>query len=141
LNRLVLDSGALLASLDTHDRYHAPVKAALDAELERRVLMFLPVLVLCELDHFLRREGIRAALGPLLEDVASGRYRLESPTAADFRRARAMVEKHDVDLTDATVALVAERNGRRILTTDRRDFRRLRTATGKPFILLPEELA
>ena len=57
--------------------------------------------------------------------------------ARDQRRSTAILADHSVGLTDATVAALAERSGRRIVTLDRRDFGRLRTAKGLKLTLSP----
>ena len=73
----------------------------------------------------------------VLEDIAIGAYVVEAPTRQDFLRAREILSRYAVGLTDALVAALAERNGRTVVTFDRRHFTKLRTASGKPFVLRP----
>src|SRR5437667_237747 len=62
---------------------------------------------------------------------------LKAPAPIDLQHAKKTLEKYPVGLTDALVAALAERSGRRIATVDRRDFDRLRTSGGRPFLLVP----
>ena len=135
--RLVLDTSALIAVVDANDRHHGRVRDALDTERRHGAAFLLPALVLCEVEYVLRRENLARAIPALVGDVLSGAYRLECPVPQDLERALAILGRWDVGLTDATVAALAERSGNRVATLDHRDFRRLRTANGKPFELVP----
>ncbi|MEW5740645.1 MAG: PIN domain-containing protein [Myxococcota bacterium] len=120
---LLLDTGGWLKAL-AGDRPWA------DA-VEEAGELIVPGLVLAEVDYHLRHQ--RRAMHRLLQDLESGAYRYEPPTASDLARAReldARFKKLDLGLVDASVAALAERLGVfRVLTTDS-DFVALRVGPG-----------
>jgi predicted nucleic acid-binding protein len=137
---LIADSGGIYALYDAADRHHAGARAVLRKE---RGPIVVPMAVLGELDYLLREFlGIDAELD-FLEAVASGAFTLESLTPADIARCRELIETYrtlDLGLADAAVIATAERLGvDRILTVDERDFRAVRSKTGKPFVILPAD--
>lgn len=88
--------------------------------LEAASLLYVPSLVLAEVDYHLRRR--RAEMRRLIADLVQGAYLLEPTTAEDLSRADEIDRKFaslELGLVDATVAAVAERlEVRRVLTTD-----------------------
>jgi hypothetical protein len=137
---IIADSGAVYGLYDRRDAFHARLRRAVETE---RDLIVLPAPTLGEIDYLLRSRLGNAALLRFLADVQEGAFALESMTTADVRRCSALIEKYcDLDLgfADASVVALAERLGTdRILTVDRRDFRVLRSARGRPFRLLPAD--
>jgi predicted nucleic acid-binding protein len=135
---IVADSGAIYGLYDRRDAFHSRLRAAIE---EARDLIVLPAPILGEIDYLLRVRLGNAALLRFLADIQEGAFVVESVTLADLRRCSALIGKyHDLDLglSDASVVAVAERCGTdRILTVDRKDFRIMRSARGKPFRLLP----
>jgi predicted nucleic acid-binding protein len=88
--------------------------------LEDASLLYVPSLVLAEVDYHLRRR--RAEVRRLISDLVQGAYLLEPVTAEDLARANEIDRKFaslELGLVDASVAAVAERlEIRRVLTTD-----------------------
>ena len=85
----------------------------------------------------------RQALLRFLSDAEAGSYRIEPFLLEDLARCRVLVQTYSdlkLGLCDAAVAATAERLGiDRILTVDQRDFRTVRSSSGKPFRLLPAD--
>ncbi|HEY8208319.1 MAG TPA: PIN domain-containing protein [Myxococcaceae bacterium] len=109
---LVLDTGGWLLALAGDAEYASALEAA--------SLLYVPSLVLAEVDYHLRRR--RAEMRRLIADLVQGAYLLEPTTAEDLSRADEIDRKFaslELGLVDATVAAVAERlEVRRVLTTD-----------------------
>jgi predicted nucleic acid-binding protein len=109
---LLLDTGGWLKALEGQQPWAATVEAAGE--------LIVPGLVLAEVDYHLRRQ--RRAMHRLLQDLESGAYRYEPPTAADLCRALELDQKFkkvDLGLVDASIAALAERIGvLRVLTID-----------------------
>jgi predicted nucleic acid-binding protein len=109
---LVLDTGGWLLALAGEAEYASALEAA--------SILYVPSLVLAEVDYHLRRR--RAEMQRLVADLVQGAYLLEPITVEDLLRADEIGRKFaslELGLVDATVAAVAERlEVRRILTTD-----------------------
>ena len=137
---LIADSGAIYAIYDAHDRHHAAVTDAIDRETET---IIVPVALLAEIDYLLRARVGTRAVSRFLEGVKIGGFVLEPFTAADVSRCHTLLEAYadlDLGLADASVIATAERlKVRRILTVDLRHFRTVRSADGRPFVLLPAD--
>jgi hypothetical protein len=137
---IVVDTSGLFAALDADSRAHQPARAVLAAERDPPLLS---PFVLAELDYLITaRLGPGMALG-LLEDVAAGAYALASFAASEVGAVTTVLRRYRdlaLGLTDASLVVLAERHGtERVLTLDERHFRALRTATGRPFTLLPAD--
>src|SRR5690349_7870823 len=88
---LICDTGAVYALYDADDAHHANAKAAVMAESGP---LFLPVVLLAELDYLLvNRLGVDAALD-LLESVERGAFTLVFPTSEDLARCRALIHQY-----------------------------------------------
>ena len=138
---LIADSGALYGLYDSSDKHHISLRRALEAELGP---IIIPAPILSEIDYLLRmRLGIDAELD-FMQDIILGSFNLEQFTHADIVRSRAVVQKYrdlDLGLAEASVIATAERlHVDRILTVDERDFRTVRSESGKAFVLLPADL-
>jgi hypothetical protein len=77
--------------------------------------------------------------------VDRGAYQLEPFDDADFSRARELMDDYDhlmrFGIADASNMLLVERYGSGdILTTDQRDFRRIKLPGGQYFRILPYDL-
>jgi len=120
---LVLDTGPVLALLDADDPDHDRCRDLVQRTGEPLVLV-APTLV--EIDHWIRKRHRPVAWSTLVEDIASGAYRLETLGAADPCRAAALQARYaslDLGLVDASVIAVCERLGeRKVATLDRRHF-------------------
>ena len=126
---LVADTGGLLRAIsarrDGKAQYPEFEAALLDASR-----IFVPALVLAEVDYFLSRE--RAVMRRLVAEIFDPEttYEYVPTSPADVARGLVLDERFaalEIGLVDGVVAAVAERmRVFRILTTDRRDFGALR---------------
>jgi uncharacterized protein len=137
---LVADSGAIYALYDSRDEHHSAVTEVIDQESET---IIVPMAILAEIDYLLRvRLGNRAVLR-FLEGIKIGGYTLEALTSIDLNRCQSLLQTYgdlNLGLADGAVIATAERlKTRRILTVDKRHFRAVRAADGKPFTLLPAD--
>ena len=111
---LVIDTGPLLAALDTADPDH-PACAALLVEATEDLVV--PALVLAELDYWCARRLPPHAWLTFLDDVIDGAYRIEPPNARDLA----------LGVVDATVIALTERlQEPKVATLDHRHFRAVR---------------
>lgn len=137
---LVADSGALYALYDAGDRHHRGVRDVVETEAGPIVV---PAAVLPELDYLLREFlGLDAELD-FLDSLLAGAFAVDSGIERDLPRCRELIAAYrdlDLGLVDSAVMATAERLGTlRILTVDERDFRAVRSASGKPFVPLPAD--
>jgi uncharacterized protein len=136
---LVLDTGPLLAALDTADRDHERCAELVASATEDLVI---PTLVLAELDYWCHeRLGARVWL-EFLDDLLEGAYRAEAPSEADLLRCRELQREYlglRLGLVDASVVALVERVGEnKVATLDRRHFSVVRPAHVAALRLLPE---
>lgn len=131
---VLVDAGPLIALLDRSDEAHARCVEALEG-IRERLLTVWPVLT--EVSRLL---GHARAQQALLEMVEEGELELAALSADDVPRLRELMAKYadlPMDLADAALVLVAEREGiRRVLTTDG-DFQVYRPSNGRAFEILP----
>jgi predicted nucleic acid-binding protein len=137
---LIADSGGIYGLYDASEKKHKMIRAAFEAEIG---VIVIPMPILSEIDYLLRKKlGIRAELD-FIDDVRAGAFALEPCTLEDLQRSRSLIETYrdlDLSLADACVIACAERLGTlRILTVDERHFRVVRTARGKPLVLIPTD--
>lgn len=136
---ILLDTSGLLAAIDSAQHGHTEAAASLAAA---EPPLLLSPFVLGELDYLLATRVGEAARISLLREVERGAYQLQSFSAAEVGRARAIVERHadlGLSLADASIAvLAARREVQDVLTLDERHFRVL-TVNRKPFRLLPAD--
>jgi uncharacterized protein len=136
---ILLDTSGLLAALDSAQRHHAASAASL---LGAKPPLLLSPFVLAELDFLLARRVGEAARMKLLAEVGRSAYQVQTFTAPEVERARAIIERHadlGVSLADASIAvLAAAHKTHDVLTLDERHFRVL-TVDGEPFRLLPAD--
>ena len=133
---LLLDTGILYALADEDDDWHARAR---DFIRKNRLPLITPVTVLPEVTYLLR-----SRLGPdaeriFVESVAAGELAAENLTASDLARCAALLQEFAfLGFVDASVVAMAERlRLQSIVTTDRRDFRRVRPRHTSAFELLP----
>ena len=140
MSNWLLDTGPLVAYLDSGDPAHPEVAAALDAFSGQ---LFTTSAVITEAMHFLAA----SSNGPrLLSELAAAAgvqvFDLSQPNA--LREAAALMEKYadtPMDYADATLLLLAEQLGIvDILTLDRRGFSTYRTRQNKPLKQVLERL-
>ena len=139
---LICDTGGIYALYDADDIHHIAVRAVVEAEAGP---LYLPSILLAELDYLLTtRLGPDAELD-FLEGLSDGAYVLIHPTAEDLIRCRELIVQYrDLSrgLADASVVVTAERLGiPRLLTVDERHFRVVQATNFSHFVLLPADTA
>jgi len=133
---LLVDTGALYALADADDLWHGRLKEFFST---RREGLPTPCTVLPEAAYLIRnRLGARVE-HRFTESLAGGEIAIEPLTARDLARTAQLLEQYDfLGLVDASLVAVAERLKLKVLvTTDRRDFRRVRPKHTHAFELLP----
>jgi len=94
-----------------------------------------------EVDYLLAtRRGVREKLLAVRE-LSGGAWELPAFDSADVRQAADIVERYAdqiIGLADASLVILAARyRTDRLLALDHRHFRVIRTASGRPFTLVP----
>jgi predicted nucleic acid-binding protein len=132
----LMDTGALYALADSDDAWHGRMRTFI--EEEPRVLL-VPVTVLPETTYLLRSRLGPKAENLFIESVVAGEMSLEGLKSPDAARAVELMKRYDfLGFVDASLVAIAERLRLAVLvTTDRRDFRRIRPKHVKAFELLP----
>ncbi|MCI0581798.1 MAG: PIN domain-containing protein [Chloroflexi bacterium] len=138
---ILLDANGLICALDATDPLQRRAAAAIRASRGPRLLS---PFILAELDYLLTARVDRRVARRLLDEIAEGAYRLEPFDSTDVPAAAGIIDRFaglDIGLADASIVVLAERHDvRDVLTLDERHFRALR-ADGKPFRILPADLA
>jgi len=136
VEKVLVDTGPLVAVLDRSDRHHAACVATL-RDIRAPLISVWPVLT--EASHLLA--PFPQAQDELLGLVLDGALRIESVLETDIGRMRQFMLKYrdlPMDLADAALLSVAERlEVRSVFTTDRRDFSLYRTKSRTRLRLLP----
>jgi hypothetical protein len=133
---VLVDTGPIVALLDRSDDHHEHIVEALEG-IEDPLVTVWPVVV--EAMYLLAFSfQAQKALFEMLETGAIGLLDL---AAADLPALKSLMEKYrdlPMDLADAALVRIAERDGvRRVLTLDRRDFAVYRLARRGKFTVLP----
>jgi predicted nucleic acid-binding protein len=132
----LVDTGAIVALLDRDDRWHQPCLAAFEA---LRLPLLTSSAVLTELFHLVgpRKSDVAAAW----RFVRSGALTIGALDDSDWADVEELMAKyHDrpMDLADATLVLLARREGlSTILTVDNGDFETYRIEGRRRFRILP----
>jgi hypothetical protein len=131
-----MDTGALYALADSDDAWHGRMREFVEGE--PRVLL-VPVTVLPETAYLLRSRLGPKAENLFIESVAAGELSLEGLKLPDVARSIELMMRYDfLGFVDASLVAIAERlRLAALVTTDRRDFRRVRPKHVKVFELLP----
>ena len=132
----LVDTGVLLATINTRDRWHEECAAAL------RVVS-LPLVtttaVLTETFYFASKG--KGLVEHLWEFISAGGLRIAPITDADLPALEVLMRRYadrPMDFADATLVHVAEREGlRTILTIDHGDFETYRIGRNAKFRILP----
>lgn len=136
---LILDTGPIVAALNSGDPDHGRCATLLTSCQEDLVI---PVLVLVEVDCWLRKLGGDNAWQTLVEDIAAGSYRLQPLANADLVRAtelEATYHSLKLGLVDASVIAACERlEEPKVATLDHRHFTVVRPRHRPALTLLPE---
>ena len=145
---LLCDTGILYAVADRDDAWHQ--RAAAFFENERQVLL-APVTVLPEVAYLLRTRLGHAAEKAFADSLAAGELAVENLSLRDLalaevgakgaegaRTAELVFDHPFLGLVDASIVAIAERlKLDALVTTDRRDFSRVRPRHVEAFRLLP----
>jgi uncharacterized protein len=141
MTALVVDTSAILASLDEAYAEHQAVAAILASETGP---LIVSPMVIAEADYMLCTRLGAAAARRFAADVAAEAYELAEWTAGDHGGALDVINRNSDDgnyigVTDAANVVLADRHRTtRLLTLDQRHFRRLRPLWGADyFTLLP----
>jgi predicted nucleic acid-binding protein len=132
---LLLDTGPLYALADEGDSWHGRVRDFLE---ESRQPLLVPVSVLPEAAYLIRTRLGEPQELLFAESLAEGEITVEGLTRADLKRTAELMKKYPfLGFVDATVVAIGERlKLDAIVTTDRRDFRRVKPKHVSAFRLL-----
>jgi predicted nucleic acid-binding protein len=136
---LVLDTGPIVALLDSSDPEHERCIALLE---ETREDLVVPTPVLVEVDYWLWKLYGPEPWEVLVDDIARGAYRLHHLDEDDLVRAAELERTYaslDLGLVDAAVIVTCERlDETKVATLDRRDFSVVRPRHCERLLILPE---
>jgi len=137
---VICDTGGVYALYDADDRHHDACKRIIEREPGP---LYLPVVLLAEIDYLLTaRLGVNA-VADFLKSVEEGAFTLVPLPLEDVRRCRELTAEYrdlPLGLADATVVAAAERlKLHRILTVDQRHFRTVQSRALGPFVILPAD--
>ncbi len=131
----LVDTGALLAMVDTRDRWH---QACLGAAASLQLPLVATISVLTETFYFAAKRGI---IRPTWEFVRKGGITLALITDTDLPALETLMHRYSdrpMDFADATLVHIAEREGiSTILTVDHSDFETYRIGRSAKFRILP----
>jgi len=115
----ICDTGPLVAYLNRNDPYHSWA-VALMKQVRSPMLTTEPVLT--EVAYFLRADYVD--VDPLFQLLERGVLRVELVVNAHWPRLRTLMARyHQMDLADASIVVLTERQTRcQVLTVDRKDF-------------------
>lgn len=137
MERVIADTGFVVALTNQFDQYHADVSAIYLQYPE----ILLPQFVLVEVCYLIGRDiGIPGAI-QFLRNLPSSRFKVIMAIDTDIERSADILEQYidsKIDFVDASIMAIAERlNIQTILTIDRRDFQIFRPKHCEYFILKP----
>lgn len=134
---ILIDTGPLVALLDSSDRHHEACRRAIRQIRRERVVTSWPVLT--ETCHLLLREAIPVA--GLFGMLLSGPIEVLELRPTDLPQIEKLMDTYrnrSMDLADASLVRLAEREGvHRIFTIDRDAFSTYRAQGIAGFELLP----
>jgi hypothetical protein len=133
---LLLDTGALYALADADDDWHIPVRDLLKAE---RQSLLVPVTVIPEVAYLMRKRLGAAVETRFAESLAASEMAIENLALRDLVRCAELLHVYDfLGFVDTSIVAMGERlKLRSLVTTDRRDFARVRPTHLAAFQLLP----
>jgi len=137
---LICDTGGVYALYDADDAHHSAARAVIETEPGP---LFLPVILLAEIDYLLStRLGLDAAFD-FLKDVEEAAFTLVPFLAEDLTRCRELMNQYralSLGVADASVVAAAERLSLpRLLSIDQRHFRAIKPRGFTHFTLLPAD--
>lgn len=133
---LLVDTGPLYALADADDAWHGRIREFLKTQ---RQSLLVPVTVIPEVTYLVRKRLGPAVETRFVESLAAGEIATENLTRSDLERCAQLLRAYSfLGFVDASVVAIAERlKLRELVTTDRRDFQRVRPAHTAAFRLLP----
>lgn len=133
---LLLDTGAIYALADADDAWHVRMREFLRGPQQ---VLLVPVTVIPEAAYLLRKRLGHRAERLFAESLATGEMSVEGLRKADLARCAELLGLSPfLGFVDASVVAIAERlKLPSIVTTDRRDFGRVRPRHLRSFELLP----
>lgn len=139
MTAIIVDTSAVLASLDEAYAEHAAIAAVL---AKHDGPLIVSPMVVAEADYMLHSRLGPAAARRFAADVAAEAYELPEWTAVDHAAALDVITRYSDDyigVADASNVVLADRyRTTRLLTLDQRHFRKLRPLWGADhFALLP----
>ena len=137
---VICDTSGVYALYDTDDAQHEAIAALIKVEPGP---LFLPVILLAEIDYLLNQRLGHDAAFEFIEAVEQGDFTLVALSTADLVHCREVVAQYralEIGLADASIVAAAERlNVARLLTQDHRHFRAITPRHISHFILLPAD--
>lgn len=137
---LVCDTGCVFGLYDADDAHHAAIRGVVEREPGP---LFLPLILLAEVDYLLATRLGPQAASDFLESVEHGAFLLVPLLPSDLTRCIEIVRQYSdlrLGLADAAVVTAAERPGiQRVLTLDERHSRAIKLRGFSHFILLPAD--
>jgi uncharacterized protein len=134
--KVLVDTNAILALLDSQDPNHIAAVKVLPAQL------ILPSLVLPEIDYLATTRLGASVSRAFQKGILRGDFELIHNTQVDFVRALEIQEQYadlELGLVDSSIMAIAERlNNRQIFTFDRRHFSAVKPKGLGYFQLFPE---
>lgn len=126
---IVVDTGGLLALLNSQDRHHRVAKKSFEEDGARWII---PWAVLPELDYLAAKRMGDEIAHAFVEDLRDGAFRVDAHFERDLARAAELQKKYaalSLGLVNTVVMAQAERHrAEAILTTDGRHFRAVKLA-------------
>ena len=133
---ILVDAGPLIALVDADDRHHRACANSF-ADVREALGTVWPVLA----EAVYQVSDVRGGSAAIWQLIERGAIRLLPLDEEDVPRIRELMEKYadlPMDLADAALVRVAERDGlRTIFTIDRRDFTVYRLKGGRRLAILP----
>jgi predicted nucleic acid-binding protein len=133
---ILVDAGPLIALVDADDRHHQACASSFAAVRETLGTVW-PVLA----EAMYQVSDVRDGPAAIWQLIERGAVRILPLDEEDVPRIRELMEKYadlPMDLADAALVRVAERDGlRKVFTVDRRDFTTYRLKGGRRLSILP----
>jgi uncharacterized protein len=135
---IIVDTGVLLAAVNSNDRWHQPCVELLR---RRRREMLVPAAVIVETAWLVARELGNHAEAAFIASIGRGELQVEDLQAVDYQRASELLGTYadnNLGLVDTCVMVIAERHRAvEIATVNPRDFQIVRPAHCTAYTLLP----
>jgi len=131
MNRILIDSGPLIALFDSSDRFHQKTLAFIKSN---QSLLITTLASITETLHLL--DFNRNAQLDFIEWVSRGGVEIANVLNTDFQRIKALTEKYrdlPMDFADSCLVLLAEKMGINTIATIDRDFSIYRIKGKKAF--------